>query len=119
MEKELSHYLQNFAIQNQLSKRCALTPLYPTDLFRPPPPPRLPQASSAGDEWENFDVEGLPEEKALRYRYDAVGGHWVTDDVTLKMEEESFNAGAMRRCFRWWETRERDPCVGIFLEVYH
>ena len=29
MEKELSHYLQNFAIQNQPSKRCASYPTLP------------------------------------------------------------------------------------------
>ena len=29
MEKELSHYVQNFAIQSQLSKRCASYPTLP------------------------------------------------------------------------------------------
>lgn len=60
----------------------------------------LSKASSAGDEWETFDVEGIPAERATRYRYDAIHCRWVTDDVTVKMETESFNAGAMRRCFR-------------------
>ena len=44
MEKELSHYLQNFAIQSQISKRCASYPyvcLLPSGIRdnRPPPSP--------------------------------------------------------------------------------
>ncbi|XP_043210396.1 eukaryotic elongation factor 2 kinase-like isoform X1 [Amphibalanus amphitrite] len=58
------------------------------------------KANSLGDSWENFDVEGLKTEKATRYRYKALTGTWVTDEVSIKMEPEHFNAGAMRRCFR-------------------
>ena len=32
MEKELSHYLQKFAIQSQLSKRCASYPTLPYNI---------------------------------------------------------------------------------------
>ncbi|XP_043209995.1 eukaryotic elongation factor 2 kinase-like isoform X2 [Amphibalanus amphitrite] len=60
----------------------------------------ISKANSLGDSWENFDVEGLKTEKATRYRYKALTGTWVTDEVSIKMEPEHFNAGAMRRCFR-------------------
>ena len=45
-------------------------------------------------------MEGLKTERATRYRYKALTGTWVTDEVTVKMEPEHFNAGAMRRCYR-------------------
>ena len=35
MEKELSRYLQNFAIQSQLSKRCASYPTLPYPILLP------------------------------------------------------------------------------------
>ncbi|XP_037069554.1 eukaryotic elongation factor 2 kinase-like, partial [Pollicipes pollicipes] len=60
----------------------------------------LSKVNSVGDTWDNFDVDGVKTERALRHRYRALTSTWVTDEVSVKMEQQEFNAGAMRRCFR-------------------
>ena len=52
------------------------------------------------DPWKVFDIGQFKAEKAKRYRYKALQKKWVEDEVTIKMEKESFNHGAMRECFR-------------------
>lgn len=53
-----------------------------------------------GDPWEKFHLDELPAEKAVRHRYNALLKKWTTEDVMVKMDRESFAAGAMRECFR-------------------
>ncbi|CAH8875189.1 unnamed protein product [Trichobilharzia szidati] len=56
--------------------------------------------SSCGDPWEKFHLQELQEEIAKRYRYSAIKGKWIEDIVHVKIENSSFNRGAMRECFR-------------------
>lgn len=52
------------------------------------------------DPWEKFHLSELPVEKAVRHRFNALTQTWSTEEVLVKMEKESFAAGAMRECFR-------------------
>ncbi len=52
------------------------------------------------DPWEKFHLSELPVEKAIRSRYNALNKTWSTEEVVVKMEKESFAAGAMRECYR-------------------
>lgn len=52
------------------------------------------------DPWETFQLADLPAEKAVRHRYNASSGEWVTDAVIVKIDGEAFSNGAMRECFR-------------------
>lgn len=52
------------------------------------------------DPWQKFGLDVLPTEKAIRHRYNALNGTWNTEEVVVKMEKDSFAAGAMRECYR-------------------
>eukprot|EP00096_Caligus_rogercresseyi_P010237 TRINITY_DN3660_c0_g2_i1.p1 TRINITY_DN3660_c0_g2~~TRINITY_DN3660_c0_g2_i1.p1 ORF type:complete len:699 (+),score=109.38 TRINITY_DN3660_c0_g2_i1:378-2474(+) len=52
------------------------------------------------DPWEKFHLDTLPVENATRHRYNAITQSWKSDKVLVKIENESFNHGAMRECFR-------------------
>jgi elongation factor 2 kinase len=52
------------------------------------------------DPWANFDLNGLPTEKATRHRYNAVTKTWTLDEVIVKMDRKAFDRGAMRECYR-------------------
>nr|XP_039268427.1 eukaryotic elongation factor 2 kinase-like isoform X2 [Styela clava] len=54
--------------------------------------------ATARDLWSA--INNLPVEKVHRYRYSPRKGIWTEDDIEIKMEEDSFNHGAMRECFR-------------------
>jgi len=60
----------------------------------------LKKVRSIEDPWEKFHIENLTAETAVRYRYNSLKKKWVSDTVTVKMEKEPFNHGAMRSCFR-------------------
>jgi elongation factor 2 kinase len=60
----------------------------------------LMKARSHTDPWEKFHLEDCPIENAMRHRYNALKKEWVIDEVTVKMQAESFAHGAMRECFR-------------------
>ncbi|EFJ52581.1 hypothetical protein VOLCADRAFT_33453, partial [Volvox carteri f. nagariensis] len=51
------------------------------------------------DPWGSRNLHVLPMERAVRQRYNALAGHWVTDEVLVKMESKPFAAGAMRECY--------------------
>ncbi|KRY01949.1 Eukaryotic elongation factor 2 kinase, partial [Trichinella pseudospiralis] len=52
------------------------------------------------DPWEMLKLNASPVEQCLRYRYSALRSEWVTDTVFVKIEDEPFDRGAMRMCYR-------------------
>lgn len=46
------------------------------------------QVHSLPDPWAKLNLDSLPTEQAKRYRYSALKKKWVTDDVSVKMENE-------------------------------
>jgi elongation factor 2 kinase len=44
--------------------------------------------------------ENCVTEAALRYRYNAKLRTWATDDITVKLQSQSFAHGALRNCYR-------------------
>ncbi|XP_077979955.1 eukaryotic elongation factor 2 kinase-like isoform X2 [Glandiceps talaboti] len=52
------------------------------------------------DPWAEYHIDSLDTEVAMRHRYNAVSKQWVIDTVRVKIEPESFAAGAMRQCYR-------------------
>ncbi|PAA52730.1 hypothetical protein BOX15_Mlig004789g2 [Macrostomum lignano] len=52
------------------------------------------------DVWRDMPVASIPEETAIRHRYNAHKRQWVHDTVRVKIEPTPFNRGAMRECFR-------------------
>ncbi|KAG2490554.1 hypothetical protein HYH03_010948 [Edaphochlamys debaryana] len=56
-------------------------------------------AKGVVDPWSGRSLHLLPMERAVRQRYNAMTGAWVTDEVLVKMESKPFAAGAMRECF--------------------
>jgi len=48
----------------------------------------LRQVHTMSDPWAKFKMESLPTERAKRYRYSALKKKWVTDEVSVKMENE-------------------------------
>ncbi|XP_064103170.1 eukaryotic elongation factor 2 kinase-like isoform X1 [Macrobrachium nipponense] len=58
------------------------------------------KARNMGDPWEKFHLDTYKTEKAKRHRYNAKRQCWVVDEVVIKMEEDPFNHGAMRECYR-------------------
>lgn len=60
----------------------------------------LMKARSHSDPWEKFHLEDSPTEKAHRHRYNALKKEWAVDEVSVKMQAESFAHGAMRECYR-------------------
>nr|CAH0112923.1 unnamed protein product [Daphnia galeata] len=60
----------------------------------------LIKARSHTDPWEKFHLEDCLTENANRHRYNALKKEWVIDEVSVKMQAESFAHGSMRECFR-------------------
>ncbi|XP_068247919.1 eukaryotic elongation factor 2 kinase-like isoform X2 [Palaemon carinicauda] len=58
------------------------------------------KARNLGDPWEKFHLDTYKTERAKRHRYNAKRQRWVVDEVAVKMEEQPFNHGAMRECYR-------------------
>jgi len=48
----------------------------------------LRQVHTMSDPWAKLRMESLPTERAKRYRYSALKKKWVTDEVSVKMENE-------------------------------
>lgn len=48
----------------------------------------LRQVHTMSDPWAKLKMESLPTERAKRYRYSALKKKWVTDEVSVKMENE-------------------------------
>ncbi|NXP40983.1 EF2K kinase, partial [Leiothrix lutea] len=60
----------------------------------------IEKAKHMPDPWAEFHLEDMETEHATRYRYNAVTGDWVEDEVLIKMASQPFGRGAMRECFR-------------------
>ncbi|XP_055507543.1 eukaryotic elongation factor 2 kinase isoform X3 [Leucoraja erinacea] len=60
----------------------------------------LEKAKHMPDPWAEFHLEEIETETATRYRYNAISGKWVEDEVLIKMAKQPFGRGAMRECYR-------------------
>nr|XP_008121408.1 PREDICTED: eukaryotic elongation factor 2 kinase isoform X2 [Anolis carolinensis] len=60
----------------------------------------IEKAKHMPDPWAEFHLEEIETEHATRYRYNAVTGEWIEDEVLIKMASQPFGRGAMRECFR-------------------
>ncbi|XP_076856168.1 eukaryotic elongation factor 2 kinase isoform X2 [Brachyhypopomus gauderio] len=60
----------------------------------------IEKARSMPDPWAEFHLEDVETEPCVRYRYNAISGEWVQDQVFIKMASQPFGKGAMRECFR-------------------
>lgn len=60
----------------------------------------LEKAKHLPDPWAEFHLEEIETETATRYRYNAISGKWVEDEVLMKMAKQPFGRGAMRECYR-------------------
>ncbi|XP_078274165.1 eukaryotic elongation factor 2 kinase isoform X1 [Rhinoraja longicauda] len=60
----------------------------------------LEKAKHMPDPWAEFHLEEIETEMATRYRYNAISGKWVEDEVLIKMAKQPFGRGAMRECYR-------------------
>ncbi|KAM6423941.1 eukaryotic elongation factor 2 kinase [Liasis olivaceus] len=60
----------------------------------------IEKAKHMPDPWAEFHLEDIKMENATRYRYNAVTGEWIEDEVLIKMAAQPFGRGAMRECFR-------------------
>uniref|UniRef100_UPI00398F85BE eukaryotic elongation factor 2 kinase isoform X2 n=1 Tax=Pristiophorus japonicus TaxID=55135 RepID=UPI00398F85BE len=58
------------------------------------------KAKHMPDPWAEFHLEEIETESATRYRYNAISGKWVEDEVLMKMAKQPFGRGAMRECYR-------------------
>lgn len=52
------------------------------------------------DAWRDMAVAKMPEEAAVRHRYNPHKRQWIHDRVRVRIEADAFNRGAMRECFR-------------------
>ncbi|XP_053495922.1 eukaryotic elongation factor 2 kinase isoform X1 [Ictalurus furcatus] len=60
----------------------------------------IEKARAMPDPWAEFHLEDVETESCVRYRYNAITGEWVQDQVFIKMSAQPFGKGAMRECFR-------------------
>ncbi|XP_053094797.1 eukaryotic elongation factor 2 kinase isoform X7 [Pangasianodon hypophthalmus] len=60
----------------------------------------IEKARAMPDPWAEFHLEDVETEPCIRYRYSAITGEWVQDQVFIKMSAQPFGKGAMRECFR-------------------
>ncbi|XP_039895312.1 eukaryotic elongation factor 2 kinase isoform X2 [Simochromis diagramma] len=60
----------------------------------------IEKAKAMPDPWAQFHLEEIATEPCIRYRYNAVTGEWVQDQIHMKMGTQPFGKGAMRECFR-------------------
>ncbi|KAM9831705.1 eukaryotic elongation factor 2 kinase [Neosynchiropus ocellatus] len=60
----------------------------------------IAKARAMPDPWAEFHLEDIQTEPCIRYRYNAITGEWIQDQVHIKMAAQPFGKGAMRECFR-------------------
>ncbi|KAF7660335.1 hypothetical protein LDENG_00283600 [Lucifuga dentata] len=60
----------------------------------------IEKAKAMPDPWAQFHLEDIETEPCKRYRYNAITGEWVEDEVHIKMATQPFGKGAMRECYR-------------------
>ncbi|KAM3592230.1 uncharacterized protein V6R79_015066 [Siganus canaliculatus] len=94
--KEICHYLKNMVYTRQLSGSLPKTNFAFKDAWKS----AIEKAKAMPDPWAQFHLEEIKTELCARYRYNAVTGEWVQDQIHIKMGAEPFGKGAMRECFR-------------------
>uniref|UniRef100_UPI0035901CF5 eukaryotic elongation factor 2 kinase n=1 Tax=Myxine glutinosa TaxID=7769 RepID=UPI0035901CF5 len=60
----------------------------------------IEKAKHMPDPWAEFHLEQINMELATRFRYNALTGLWLEDEVFIKMAKQPFGRGAMRECYR-------------------
>jgi len=57
-------------------------------------------AAGGADPWDKFHLNELPVETAVRHLYDPLLQKWSKKDVYVRIDDQPFDQGAMRECFR-------------------
>jgi len=100
--------IQNNNLQKKNNQQIAESPISPESEFMSPAKKRWRKAlkliSRLKDPWAKFHLENYKEETVMRHRYNPLLKKWVKDSITVKMEKEPFNHGAMRSCYRLRKT---------------
>ncbi|CAK9290816.1 unnamed protein product [Gordionus sp. m RMFG-2023] len=52
------------------------------------------------DPWDDFDVDNIKSELAIRYKYHPKTQEWAHQNIRVKLEDQPFDSGAQRLCFR-------------------
>ena len=52
------------------------------------------------DPWNDFKLDDVEIEMAIRHRYSAIKKKWIQDKISIKIETLPFDHGAMRECYR-------------------
>lgn len=85
------------ALQN---KKAADPDIKPTFKLKPKFERIMKKLRKGVDHWEQYHLDNLETEIAIRHRYHAHKQYWVQDTVLVKMEKKPFTRGAMRQCYR-------------------
>ncbi|GAA6214463.1 eukaryotic elongation factor 2 kinase [Lates japonicus] len=94
--KEICHYLKNLVYTRQLSNSLPKSNFMYKETWKH----AIEKARAMPDPWAQFHLEDIETEPCIRYRYNAITGEWVQDEVHIKMASQPFGKGAMRECFR-------------------
>ncbi|KYO30627.1 eukaryotic elongation factor 2 kinase isoform B [Alligator mississippiensis] len=97
INNKVDNYYSNLAKNEQYS--CSSSPRNSFH-FKETWKHAIEKAKHMPDPWAEFHLEDIETEYATRYRYNAVTGDWVKDEVLIKMAAQPFGRGAMRECFR-------------------
>ncbi|KAF7705082.1 eukaryotic elongation factor 2 kinase isoform X4 [Silurus meridionalis] len=92
----ICHYLKDLVHQKQLSNSLPKTSFSYKAAWKH----AIQKAKAMPDPWAEFHLEDVETEPCVRYRYSALTGEWVQDQVYIKMSAQPFGKGAMRECFR-------------------
>jgi len=57
-------------------------------------------AADKWDPWDKFHLNDLPVETAVRHLYDPLLKKWSKKEVYVRIDDQPFDQGAMRECFR-------------------
>ncbi|CAI5658478.1 eukaryotic elongation factor 2 kinase isoform X4 [Oreochromis niloticus] len=94
--KEVCSHLKNLVYARQLSNSLPKSNF----MYRATWLHAIEKAKAMPDPWAQFHLEEIATEPCIRYRYNAVTGEWVQDQIHMKMGTQPFGKGAMRECFR-------------------
>ncbi|XP_053367391.1 eukaryotic elongation factor 2 kinase isoform X5 [Clarias gariepinus] len=94
--KGICHYLKDLVHQKQLSSSLPKNSFSYKAAWKH----AIEKAKAMPDPWAEFHLEEVETEPCIRYRYNAITGEWVQDQVFIKMSAQPFGKGAMRECFR-------------------
>ncbi|XP_053710014.1 eukaryotic elongation factor 2 kinase isoform X4 [Synchiropus splendidus] len=94
--REICHYMKSLAYTRQLSDSLPKN----TFTYKAAWKHAIEKARAMPDPWAEFHLEDIQTEPCVRYRYNAITGEWIQDQVHIKMAAQPFGKGAMRECFR-------------------